>query len=97
MTGHEKIAARNIRAAFNYEVGGMYNSYLDGYLEDLPTLEEAKEIIYDCAICYRYAPGAILGPAPTEMRFAGKEFCQKYIEKLFNEDEDVAEIPWKEV
>lgn len=93
MTGHEKIAARNLRAAFNYEIGSMYNAYLDGKTE-FPSKEEMKDIIYECAICYRYAPGAILGPAPTEMRFAGKDFCMKYIDKLFDKDEDVEEIPW---
>ena len=95
LTGHEKIAARNIRAAFNYEIGGYYNSYLDGE-EDFPTLNEVKEIIYECAICYRYAPGAILGLAPREMRFAGKEFCKRYINKRFESDIDAMEIPWRE-
>ena len=40
MTGHEKIAARNIKNCFNFEIGGMYNAYLDGET-DFPTLEEA--------------------------------------------------------
>ncbi len=94
MTGHERIAARNIKAAFNYEIGGIYNSYLDGE-EITYTLEEAKDMIYDCAMNGLYGPGTVLyNAAPKEMRFAGKDFCMKYIDKLFDEDPDVDEIPW---
>lgn len=97
MTGHEKIAARNIRNCFNYEIGGMYNAFLDGE-NDFPTLEEAKDLIYILSIQDRYGPGCcFIGQAPREMRFAGKEFCLKYIDKLFDKDEDVAEIPWRVV
>ena len=94
MTKHERIAARNIRAAFNFEVGGIYNAYQDG--EDINlSIEEMKDIVYDCAISDYYGAGTCqLGRAPKEMRFAGKEFCKNYIDKLFAEDEDVAEIPW---
>ncbi len=94
MTGHEKIAARNIKGAFNYEIGGLYNSYLDG--EEINyTLEEAKDMVYNCAMNDRYGAGAVFyGAAPKEMRFAGKEFCMNYIDKLFSKDDDVAEIPW---
>lgn len=96
MTGHEKIAARNIKAAFNYEIGGLYNSYLDGEEINL-TLEDAKDVVYDCAMTDRYGAGAVFyGAAPKEMRFAGKDFCIEYINKLFANDADVAEIPWKE-
>ena len=94
MNAHERIAARNIRGAFNFEIGGMYNAYLDGE-EEFPTIEEAKEMVYDCAISDLYGYGSCyVGAAPKEMRFAGKEFCMKYIDKLFANDSDVAEIPW---
>ena len=94
MTGHEKIAARNIRGAFISEVGGMYNAYLDGE-EINVTLEEMKDIVYDCAMTDRYGTGTVYyGAAPKEMRFADKDFCRKYIDKLFAEDFDVVEIPW---
>ena len=44
-----------------------------------------------------YGPGLCqVGLAPREMRFAGKEFCMNYLDKLFAEDGDVAEIPWAE-
>ena len=97
MTAHERIAARNIREAFNFEIGGMYNAYLDGEEVDFPTVEEAKEMVYDCAINDLYGYGSCcVGAAPREMRFAGKEFCMKYIDKLFANDPDVAASPWAE-
>lgn len=97
MTGHERIAASNIKACFNYEIGAIYNSWLDGYFEDIPTLEEAKDMIYTLSMHDRYGSGySVVDGAPKEMRFAGKEFCKRYIDKLFANDSDVAEIPWKE-
>ena len=50
MNGHEKIAAKNIQGAFNWLVGGWYNCLQDGYEEDIPALEEAKEEVYCEAI-----------------------------------------------
>ena len=57
MTKHEKIAARNLRAAFNFEVGSTYNAYLDG--DDINiSIEEMKDYIYNCAMNdYRSLPG----------------------------------------
>lgn len=97
MNGHQKIAARNIKGAFNYQIGGLYNSYLDG--EEINfTIEEAKEMVYDCAINDTYFGGGVIYNQPvTAMRFAGKQFCLDYIDKLFAKDEDVVEIPWQEV
>lgn len=96
MTKHEKIAARNLKAAFNFEVGGVYNAYLDGEDIEFPTIEEMKDYIYKCAMNDYYGPGFCqVGSAPREMRFAGKKFCMNYLDKLFVEDGDVAEIPWK--
>ena len=93
MTGHERIAAKNIDGAFNWHVGGWYNCLQDGYEEYIPTLEEAKEIVYDEAMNNLYkGSGEGVGKAPKEMRFAGKEFCKAYIEKLFAEDGDAEEI-----
>lgn len=97
MNGHEKIAAKNIKGAFDYCVGGWYNSMLDGYEEDIPTLDEAKEEVYYSAMNddYRTVGIAHFGGAPKEMRFAGEDFCRKYIEKLFAEDDDAATL-WGE-
>ena len=95
MTKHEKIAAANIKGCFNYEIGGLYNAYLDGE-EDFPTIEEMKDSIYILSMNDRYVGGAVILTVPREMRFAGKEFSMEYIDKPFENDSDVAEIPWKE-
>lgn len=95
MTGHERIAAKNIRGAFNAEFGGIYNEYQDGYDITL-TLNQMKDIVYDCAMDADYRVQGVVhyGRAPKEMRFAGTEFCRNYIDKLFAEDPDVEEVPW---
>ena len=96
MNGHEKIAAKNIKGAFNWHVGGWYNSFLDGWEEDIPTLEEAKEIVYVEAMNNKYRDGyESFDRAPKEMRFAGEEFCREVIEELFLND-GVAEELWGE-
>lgn len=93
MNGHEKIAAKNIQGAFNWLVGGWYNCYQDGYEEDIPTLEEAKEEVYYAAMNNLYRGGSeSCEKAPKEMRFAGEEFCRAYVEKLFKTDIDAQEL-----
>ena len=96
MNGHEKIAAKNIEGAFNWLVGGWYNCLQDGYEEDIPSLEEAKETVYAEAMNNFYKSGGeVYGRAPKEMRFAGEEFCRELIEELFLNDGDAEEI-WGE-
>lgn len=96
MNGHEKIAAKNIEGAFNWLVGGWYNCLQDGYEEDIPSLEEAKETVYCEAMNNFYKSGGeVYGRAPKEMRFAGEEFCRELIEELFLNDGDAEEI-WGE-
>ena len=93
---NEKIAMRNLKNAFNFEVGSACNAYMDGET-DFPTIEEMKIDIYYGAMNDLYSGGACyVDLAPKEMRFAGKEFCMAYLDKLFEEDGDVAEIPWAE-
>ena len=96
MNGHEKIAAKNIQGAFNWLVGGWYNCLQDGYEEDIPSLEEAKEEVYCEAMNNLYVGGGEgFGGAPKEMRFAGEEFCRELVEELFLNDGDAEEI-WGE-
>ena len=96
MNGHEKIAAKNIEGAFNWFVGGWYNCFLDGLDEDIPSLEEAKEVVYAEAMNNLYRNGnELIGRAPKEMRFAGEEFCKELVEELFLNDGDAEEI-WGE-
>lgn len=94
MTGFERIAAANIRGAINWIVGGYYNSYQDGYDEDVPKSKQSLiQEVYDSAMSDAYGYEQVhYGRSPREMRFAGKEFCMNYITKKINEDEDVAEL-----
>ena len=93
MTGHEKIAAKNIRGAFNWIVGGYYNCIQDDELECLPkSKQELFDEIYSSAFTDRYVCGGCVGAAPKEMKFAGTEFCRAYLEKLMNTDSDIQEI-----
>lgn len=94
MNGNEKIAYRNVKGMFNWEVGGWYNCIQDGCPEYIPTtMEEAKEIIYEQSMTDLAREGLYaIGRAPLEMRFAGSEFIREVIDWLFANDEDVAEI-----
>lgn len=94
MNGTQKIAYRNIKGVFNWEVGGWYNCIQDDCPEWIPDTEAAaKEIIYNEALEDASRPGIYLtGAAPREMRFAGSEFIRECIDHLFAKDEDVAAI-----
>lgn len=55
MIGNERIAAKNIRGAINWIVGGYYNSYQDGYDEDVPKSKlSIIEEVYDAAMADAY-------------------------------------------
>lgn len=88
--GWEKIAKKNIKNAYDWIVGENENAVQDGEM----TLEEfmkwvqteAFDYIYHEAITTTYGKDYAGGPAPTEMRFAGKEFCYDYLKRLFLND-----------
>lgn len=95
MSGIQKIAYKNTKKAFEFEVGGWYNCTLD-YSKDecreyIPeTEEDAKDYIYDEALNNLYGAGFCgYGDAPKEMRFAGEGFIRQAIDWLFDTDEDV--------
>lgn len=94
MNGLQKIALRNIKGIFDWEVGGWYNCLQDGCEELIPdTVSEAKELIYDESLEDAASDGWYRsGAAPVEMRFAGSKFIKESIDALFREDSDVAEI-----
>lgn len=85
MNKHEKAAFRAIKEEFNWTVGGWYNSFQDGYEEDIPELQEAKETVYD----------EVMRTHPKELRFAGEDFCREVIDRLFAKDSDADEL-WGE-
>lgn len=93
MDGIKKIAYKNVKGVFNYEVGGWLNCTYDGYEEDIPdTIEEAKEIIYDEAMSCSAGDGWFSLRPVKEVHFAGEKFVRDMIDKLFAKDGDVAEI-----
>lgn len=85
MNKHQQAAFRAIKKEFNWLVGGWYNCYQDGYEEDIPELQKAKEQVYEEAMSNN----------PKEIRFAGEEFCRGIVERLFATDEDAEEL-WGE-
>ena len=93
-TGHERIAIQNMRNAFNWIVGGYYNSLQDGFEDYLPkSREDLADEVYTSAMTNLYRPGMEgFGKAPREMRFAGEKFCRAYIDWKIETDGDVAEI-----
>jgi hypothetical protein len=94
MNGNERIAYKNIKGVFDYEVGGWYNCVQDDCLDYIPdTLESAKSIIYSESLTDR-ANGESYwcGRAPQEMRFAGAEFIKEVIDYLFATDGDALAI-----
>ena len=95
MNGTEKIAWKNIKNIFNYDVGGWYNDLQDGNEEYIPdSIEVAKNLVYGDAMndYSKYSGHYAVGRAPREMRFAGSEFIRECIDYLFQNDGDVEEI-----
>lgn len=94
MNGTEKIAFRNIKGVFEWEVGGWYNCILDECEEYIPdTVEEAKEIIYSESLNDFAEEGHFkVGGAPKEMRFAGSEFIRECVDYLFSCDGEINAI-----
>ena len=87
--GWERIAKRQIKNAYNYHIGGIENSVQDGEMTQEEFEEAAAnyfEEIYSEAMNTRYEPGFCGGPAPKEMRFAGRKFCRNYLEELYKRD-----------
>lgn len=82
MNAHEKAAYRAIKEEFNYNVGGWYNCYQDGYEDEIPTLQEAMDLVYEEA----------MSTHPKEIRFATESFCREVVEKLFRTDVDAQEL-----
>lgn len=97
--GWETIARKNLKNAYNWMVGEMEIARDD---DDIEMTEEqfnkwiqteALELIYHEAITTLYTGDSCGGEAPKEMRFAGKEFCYKYLIYLFKKDGYKPEIP----
>ena len=89
--GWEKIAKTNLKNAYNWRVGEMEIARDD---EDITEEQfqnwiqiEALDEVYNMAINNLYTSDCEFPKrAPKEMRFAGKEFCYKYLISLFKKD-----------
>ena len=93
--GWEKIAKTNIKNCYNWIIGELENT-LDDTEEDDPehikaqnTLDDTDWLIdeiYHESITTLYTKSSCGGKAPTEMRFAGRDFCRNLIIKLLKKD-----------
>lgn len=87
MTKHQKAALKNIRYGYNWVIGGLENSVQDGNLDEMPSVEEMFEEVYDEVISCTFAEGFCDSKAaPICVKFAGKKFIREQIAKLFRED-----------
>lgn len=88
--GWENIAKTQLKNAYNWIVGANENAVNDGEMsgeefnEWIQTM--ALKVVYREAISTLYLEDSCGGDAPSEMRFAGKDFCIKYLKKLFKND-----------
>lgn len=90
MTKHQKSALSNVEGAYTYVLGGYENSVQDGHIDEMPSVEDLFEEVYDEAMNSGHEMlGGIRmdgGPAPICMKFAGKKFVREQIAKLFRAD-----------
>lgn len=99
MTKHQKSARKNIRCGYNWVIGGLENSVQDGYLEEMPAVEEMFEEVYDEVTSCTFDEGFCDSKAaPICMKFAGKKFIREQIAKLFQADgyevpEELVKVP----
>ena len=93
--GWEKIAKTNIKNCYNWIIGELECTIQD-LEEDDPdhiaaqnTLDDTDYLIdeiYHESITTLYTKSGCGGKAPTEMRFAGRDFCRNLIIKLLKKD-----------
>ena len=79
MNGNEKIAYRNTKYAFRFEVGGIENEVLDGHREEMPTYEELEELVYQATTTATYGEGSCSCRPTSEVTFAGEQFIREVI------------------
>lgn len=95
--GWEKIAQTQLKNAYDWRMGEMENAFQDGHITAVEFKNwihtDALDDIYHEAITTLYTGDSCGGKAPSEMRFAGKDFCYKYLISLFKKDgfKDIAE------
>lgn len=84
---HQKLAAKKIKAAYNWIIGGLENSVQDGNMDEMPPIEDMFEQVYDGLMNDDFGDGYMgSNKSKTELRFAGKQFILDCIAKLFREE-----------
>lgn len=90
LTKHQKSALNNVEGAYTYVLGGYENSIQDGHIDEMPSVEDMFEEVYDEAMNsgHEMLGGMRMdgGPAPVCVKFAGKKFVREQIAKLFLAD-----------
>lgn len=90
MTKHQKSALSNVEGAYTYVLGGYENSVQDGHIDEMPSVADMFEEVYDEAMNsgHEMLGGIHMdgGPAPICVKFAGKKFIREQIAKLFRAD-----------
>ena len=84
MTKHQKVAAEQLENAYNWIVGGYYNTVQDGEAEEMPPVEDMFDEVMGEATTHLYGKGMCSQkPAPAAMNFAGKKFLIETLVALF--------------
>lgn len=90
LTKHQKSALSNVEGAYTYVLGSYENSVQDGHIDEMPSVEDMFEEVYDEAMNsgHKMLGGMRIdgGPAPICVKFAGKKFIREQIAKLFLAD-----------
>ena len=90
LTKHQKSALSNVEGAYTYVLGGYENSVQDGHIDEMPSVEDMFEEVYDEAMNsgHELLGGMRMdgGPAPICVKFAGRKFIREQIAKLFLAD-----------
>lgn len=90
LTKHQRSALNNVEGAYTYVLGGYENSVQDGHIDEMPSVEDMFEEVYDEAMNsgHEMLDGMRMdgGPAPICMKFAGKKFIRERVAKLFRAD-----------
>lgn len=84
LTKHQKVAAEQLENAYNWIVGGYYNTVQDGEAEEMPPVEDMFDEVMEEATTHMYGKDMCSQkPAPAAMNFAGKKFLIETLVALF--------------
>ena len=87
LTKHQKVAAEQLENAYNWIVGGYYNTVQDGEAEEMPPVEDMFDEVMEEATTHLFGEGMCSQePAPAAMRFVGKRFLIDTLTILFQQD-----------